>query len=107
MSAVKSSSNKDKIPLANIRIDGSDTQVLAKINEQAIEDYAQAMQTGSVFPPIILYHDGTRYFVADGFHRVLAAARIKLTEIAAEVRAGTATDALWLRSRPTENTGCG
>jgi ParB-like chromosome segregation protein Spo0J len=36
-------------------------------------EYAAAMQAGEVFPPLDVFHDGTVYWLADGFHRHYAA----------------------------------
>ena len=55
---------------------------------------AQLAEGGLRFPPVILFSDGRNYWLADGFHRVLAARLAALTEIAAEVRPGTQRDAL-------------
>lgn len=82
------------VPIAEIKIDAG-TQVRVKIQDPTVAEYAAAMQAGAIFPPIILYHDGSQYSVGDGFHRVLAATRINRTEIAAEIRIGTPEDALW------------
>ena len=43
----------------------------------------------------MVFHDGTDAYLADGFHRCLAAQRLGRTEIAADVQAGTRVDALW------------
>jgi hypothetical protein len=51
---------------------------------------------GLRFPPIILFRDGRDYWLADGFHHVLAARLAGLTEIAAEVCPGSRRDALLL-----------
>jgi hypothetical protein len=46
-------------------------------------------------PPVILFPDGGDYYrLGDGFHRVLAARKAGLTEIAAEVRQGAQRDAV-------------
>ncbi len=71
------------------------TQIRAAISEQVVADYAERMGEGVVFPPVMLFHDGTRYHLADGFHRVLAANRTGATAIDAELKPGTKTDALW------------
>jgi len=70
------------------------TQTRVAISEDVVAEYAEAMTGGDEFPPVIVYHDGTTHYLADGFHRVMAAARIKLKEIDADVRKGTRTDAL-------------
>lgn len=71
------------------------TQVRAAINEDVVAQYAERMNAGDVFPAVIVFHDGNRYYLGDGFHRALAAKRNGLTEIPADVRGGTKTDALW------------
>src|SRR5205085_9681775 len=54
----------------------------------------QRADGGLRFPPIIVFSDGKDHWLADGFHRVLAAKKAGLTEIAADVRPGTRRDAL-------------
>ena len=61
---------------------------------ETIHDYADDMLNGAVFPPIIVYFDDTDYWLANGFHRVEAARKIEREDIAAEVRKGTARDAI-------------
>jgi|GEM_PF-373509 Predicted transcriptional regulators len=82
-----------KITLDQIDIHGG-TQTRVKTNEEAIESYAEEMNNGTVFPPITLFFDGATYWLADGFHRYLAAKRIGLPAIDAEVKAGGRIDAL-------------
>ncbi len=76
------------IETSKIRMDGG-TQSRAAINEQTVADYAEAMQDErTVFPPIVVYYDGTDHWLADGFHRVHAWMRIGRTEVPAEIRQG-------------------
>lgn len=82
-----------KIPLDQIDIHGG-TQTRVKTNEEAIESYAEELGTGTVFPPITVFYDGSTYWLADGFHRYLASKRIGLDAILAEVREGGRIDAL-------------
>lgn len=83
-----------RVKLSVISFDAG-TQVRAALNEQVVSQYADRMTEGDVFPPIVLFHDGTQHYLADGFHRALAATRINWREIEADVRPGTKTDALW------------
>ena len=77
-----------------VRTDGG-TQARAELNAATVEEYAQAMQDGATFPPIVVYYDGSDYWLADGFHRV-AAARSAGRAVVADVRPGTRRDAiLW------------
>jgi hypothetical protein len=54
----------------------------------------QLADGGLRFPPVLLFTSGRQHWLADGYHRVLAARQAGLTEIAAEVRPGTPRDAL-------------
>lgn len=82
------------LPISEIVTDAG-TQVRAGLDTETAKDYGEAMKRGNVFPPVVVFHDGSRYYLADGFHRVLGAAGAELTEIRADVRTGTARDAFW------------
>lgn len=82
-----------KITLEQIDIHGG-TQTRVRTNEEAIDSYAEEMNNGTIFPPITLYFDGATYWLADGFHRYLAAKRIGVPAILSEVREGGRIDAL-------------
>ncbi len=72
----------------------SGTQTRLATNDEAVSGYAESMKLGAEFPPIILFFDGSRYYLADGFHRFLAAKRNEDRDIVADVREGSRTDAL-------------
>ncbi|WP_414660348.1 chromosome partitioning protein ParB [Horticoccus sp. 23ND18S-11] len=76
-----------------ININGG-TQARVQTTDDAIESYADEMSQGAVFPPIVVYYDGATYWLADGFHRFLAARRIERPTISADVFPGGRTDAL-------------
>ena len=90
----ETSQHRERIRLDAIVFDAG-TQVRAAINEDTVADYAAAMQAGTKFPPVMLFFDSTRYYMADGFHRGHAALRIGAVDIPAVVTVGTRTDALW------------
>ncbi len=86
------------VPLSTITTDES-AQARVKIRPAVVRAYAKAMtqqlsQGGLRFPAVVLFTDGQRYFLADGFHRVLAARDAGLAELPAEVRSGNERDAL-------------
>jgi len=81
------------IKIADINTD-SGTQTRVMIDTPTVCEYAEAMGAGAKFPAVTVFYDGTGYYMADGFHRILAAASIGMTEIEADVRAGTRKDAL-------------
>jgi len=96
------------IPLDQIRMDGG-TQARAGLDNQTLAEYAESWLTLShrqngflEMPLIIVYHDGESYWLADGFHRVVAyrqfldggSASASPRAIRAEVRMGTKRDAV-------------
>ena len=83
-----------KVALGAIAFDAG-TQIRAAIDQQVVADYAEAMTNGAQFPPIVLFHDGNQHYLADGFHRFMAAQRNAFADIDAEVRPGTKEDAVW------------
>nr|AKH46928.1 putative streptomycin biosynthesis operon possible regulatory protein [uncultured marine virus] len=81
------------ILLDDIRIDGG-TQPRAETNGDAIMSYAEELAAGAKFPPVVLFHDGRSYWLADGFHRFHAHAEAGLEEIPCEIKNGTQRDAI-------------
>lgn len=75
------------IDMTKIRTDGG-TQSRAAINDDTVAEYAEALEGGAEFPPVTVYHDGTDYWLADGFHRVAAYRAAGRAEIPADVRQG-------------------
>jgi len=82
-----------KLKLSEIVTDAG-TQVRASLNEATVAEYTDALADGAKFPPVIVFHDGSRYLAADGFHRIHAANRIGATQIECDVRKGSKADAL-------------
>lgn len=82
-----------RLSLDSIRTDGG-TQPRAELSDERIAEYREAMAGGATFPPIVVYHDGDTYWLADGFHRFHAATLHGTKRIAVEVRQGTQRDAI-------------
>lgn len=83
----------EQIELSKIRTDGG-TQSRVGINLEKVHEYAEAMEEGAEFDDIVLFYDGTNYWLTDGFHRHAAAKKIKRETINAEVHQGTQRDAV-------------
>jgi hypothetical protein len=82
-----------RLRLDLIRLDGG-TQSRAGIDADTVAEYAEAMTEDATFPPIIVFHDGKAYWLAEGFHRVAAARKIGAVDIPAEVCQGGRIEAL-------------
>lgn len=80
------------LPVGKIRLDGG-TQMRSEINEDVIEEYALNLD---VLPPIVVFHDGKSYWLADGFQRVRAhqISEPPRGSIICNVRPGTQRDAV-------------
>jgi len=82
----------NKIKLTQIRTDGG-TQARVSLNQDTVNEYAQQMQDGAIFPPIVVFSDGSDNWLADGFHRYFASRQVGSLEIDAEIHEGTVDDA--------------
>ena len=80
------------IALADIQDGGA--QMRVEIKPDVVREYADEMATGTAFPPVVVYHDGTDYWLGDGFHRVEAARKIERETIEAEVIEGDERQAI-------------
>lgn len=86
-------SNNEYLALEFIAINGG-TQSRACLQDSTVDEYAEAMDDGAEFPPILVFYDGEKYWLADGFHRVAAAKKLEWGEITATIRSGTRRDAV-------------
>ena len=93
-----------QVLVESIRIDG-ETQSRAAINEETVAEYAEAMKGGAKLPPLTVFFDGTEYWPADGFHRLLAAKRIGRKNILADVKKGSREDAAWAACAANQTHG--
>jgi hypothetical protein len=81
------------IKLDLIRIDGG-TQPREKMDENWVNEIADSIMDGDAMPPVVVFHDGADYWLADGFHRVTAHRKLRRREIDADIRQGTNRDAI-------------
>ena len=81
------------VPIASIRLDGG-TQPRDSVNTDVAKGYAEAIADGATLPPVTVFFDGNAYWLADGFHRVLAHKIVDIAEVAADIRQGTRRDAV-------------
>ena len=82
-----------QVVIAEIDLD-TGIQCRASIDTGTVDEYADAMTASATFPPVDLFGAAGRYWIGDGWHRVLGAKKIGALTIDAIVRDGTRADAL-------------
>jgi hypothetical protein len=80
----------DQIELSKLETSAG-TQMRLQIDERVIEEYAEHL---SELPPIVVFRDGERYIVADGFQRLAAFSKRGEKQIPCEIKVGTVRDAI-------------
>jgi ParB-like chromosome segregation protein Spo0J len=83
-----------KVMVEHIEYD-SENQARERLDQETVAEYAQAMEDGADLPPIVCYHDGSTYWLADGFHRYHAARKRGEKLLDAQVIKGSRDDARW------------
>jgi hypothetical protein len=90
-------SNQQLVPINKITR-GPELQMRVAMNQEAVQEYAEALRRNETLPAVILYYDKANptetYDLADGYHRVAAAELAGLMVVLAEVRNGTRRDAI-------------
>ena len=76
-----------------IRQDGG-TQARVEIDGATVAAYSASMDDGVAFPSIVVFHDGSEYWLADGFHRLAAIMGRGVQSAACSVSSGTREDAI-------------
>src|ERR1700730_7471553 len=82
--------NVSELAVADIKVD-PECQARAASNDATINEYAKIMKEGNdnAFPPVVVFHDGTDYWLSDGFHRHSAAQKAGLASLKSKIRQGT------------------
>jgi hypothetical protein len=93
-----------ELELTSIRVDGG-TQSRLELNQEVVNEYAEHMAEGDVFPAVIVFQDGSNYWLADGFHRYFATKKNKGKTINADVQVGTHEEAILFSFTANSNRG--
>jgi hypothetical protein len=102
--------NETKLSIGLIKVDGG-TQTREALNRDVVAEYAEAMLEGADFPPVVVYYDGSDYWLADGFHRYAAHRFLRANthrefeQISAIVRQGHRRDAVLFSVGANANHG--
>lgn len=81
------------LPMDVIRIDGG-TQSRTQIHQYLVDEYAEKMADGSIFPPGVAFFDGKEYWLANGFHRYHALRKNNKHSMVCSIVNGTVRDAI-------------
>jgi len=82
------------LTLGMIRIDGG-TQSRAALDPHVLDEYTELVSNGGEFSSwIVVFYDGTDYWLADGFHRAEAYRRAERLAINCSVMQGSRRDAI-------------
>lgn len=84
---------KKKLKLTQLERDTA-TQSRLAIDTVTVESYGDLMKDGAKFEAIVVFFDGKRYWVADGWHRCAAAQWASLKSLDCMVYEGTREDAI-------------
>jgi len=82
-----------ELNIADIRIDGG-TQIRKELNESKIDEYLEQMADGAVFPPVVVFFDGSNHWLSSGFHRYWMHRKAGKETIGSIVKEGTLKDAI-------------
>jgi hypothetical protein len=64
------------------------------LDETRIRAYAALYREGHTLGEVMVFQQGSDFYVADGFHRIAAAIQAGLSTLAATIRPGTLRDAI-------------
>lgn len=88
----RSTTQPEPLPIESITLD-SEIQPRQQLNQEVVAEYAEVMRQGATFPPVIVFFDGSKYWLADGFHRVNAKLSIDGYDILVDLKPGSRREA--------------
>lgn len=81
------------VPISQI-MRGDDVHTRQAVDEKTVHRFEEALDAGDPIPPGLVFHDGERYWLSDGRHRIEAHVRKGHDVFPAEVRPGGRRDAI-------------
>ena len=103
----KTPKKETEMTVLNIKLIRMDcgTQSRDANDQEHIDFLAEQLQNGETLPPITVVHDGLEYYLADGFHRILAHIKIGKASIKCDVVTGTLRHAIDLSGMANKTHG--
>ena len=80
-------------------------QARVRMSEPVLQEYAALLMEGVNFPPVVLFDDGVKKYLADGFHRLYAAKRVGRDRIQAETHRGSKHEGFMYSLRANSSHG--
>jgi len=104
---IKTPKKETEMTILNIKLIRMDcgTQSRDANDQEHIDFLAEQIQNGETLPPITVVHDGLEYYLADGFHRVLAHIKLGKASINCDVVTGTLRHAIDLSGMANKTHG--
>lgn len=101
---------RQSILLALIRTDGG-TQARVGLNQKVLAEYIELVREAggwpAAWPPVVVFNDGTTFWLADGFHRTAAARQSSYCLcVPAEIIRGSRRDAILYAVGANATHGC-
>lgn len=96
-----------KVLSIDLLVIDADTQARVSISDDAVDSYVEIVQESGEwpFPAIDVFFDGSKYYVADGFHRYLTAKKLKRASIPCVIHKGTSKHAKIFGMTANDNHG--
>lgn len=88
------SGNIKTIALTTIEIDDDIQQRSEGCDNHVVDEYRQLWDADTAFPPVDVFDDGAKKWLADGFHRVVSARHAGKETIRARIHQGKRRDAI-------------
>lgn len=93
-----------QLAVESLRIDGG-TQLREKIDQATVDEYRSGWVNEVKFPALVVFFDGTDYWLADGFHRFHGASAACVPTVPCDVRTGTQRDAILFAAGANQTNG--
>lgn len=83
----------------------ADTQSRVALSKETIAEYVEAIKAGVTLPPADVFHDGSEYFIGDGWHRAYAWLEAEVANIPVNMHNGGKRDALLFAAGANQGHG--